>query len=91
MESDKMVRQANQIAQYFSAYPQARAEEGVLGHIKKFWEPRMRRQLIEYAGDGGEGLHELVLKAVAALRDETLDTSQAREPAAEQEIGRRAT
>ena len=71
MDSDKMVRQANQIAQYFSAYPQARAEEGVRGHIRKFWEPRMRTQLIEYHEGGGEGLHPLVSTAVAAIKAET--------------------
>jgi len=71
MDSDKMVRQANQIAQYFSAYPQARAEEGVRGHIRKFWEPRMRAQLIEYYESGGEGLHPLVRTAVAAIKAET--------------------
>ncbi|MES1941517.1 hypothetical protein T5B8_14825 [Salinisphaera sp. T5B8] len=91
MNNDKMVRQANQIAQYFSAYPQARAEEGVLGHIRKFWEPRLRRQLVAYVADGGNGLHALVHSAVNALRDETVSTAAAGEPAASQEIGRRAT
>lgn len=68
MDDDKMVRQANQIAAYFEAYPQARAEEGVLGHIRKFWEPRMRAQLLAYAAADGAGLHPLVSKAVADLR-----------------------
>ena len=91
MENDKMVRQANQIAQYFSVYPQARAQEGVHGHIRKFWEPRMRTQLIEYAAAGGDGLHALVHTAVDALRDEAPVGPKAGDPAAQQEVGRRAT
>lgn len=75
MDSDKMVRQANQIAQYFKVYPQARAEEGVRGHIRKFWEPRMRAQLIEYHDNGGEGLHPLVSTAVVAIKAETQTTA----------------
>lgn len=70
MDNEKMVRQANQIAGYFEVYPQARAEEGVRGHIRKFWEPRMRAQLIKYADAGGKGLHPLVQKAIADLKDE---------------------
>ena len=75
MDSDKMVRQANQIAQYFSVYPQARAEEGVRGHIRKFWEPRMRAQLIEHYDNGGDGFHPLVSTAVAAIKAETQTTA----------------
>lgn len=71
MDEHKMVRQANQIAEYFKAYPQERAEEGVRGHIRKFWEPRMRAQLIAFVGAGGEGLHPLVQTAVASIKAET--------------------
>ncbi|MDA3919357.1 MAG: formate dehydrogenase subunit delta [Salinisphaera sp.] len=68
MDSQKMVHQANQIAAYFEVYPQQRAEEEVETHIRKFWEPRIRTQLINYPGDG---LHPLVQKAVAALKNDT--------------------
>ncbi|MES1923673.1 formate dehydrogenase subunit delta [Salinisphaera sp. T31B1] len=76
MDDDKMVRQANQIADYFKVYPQQRAEEGVEGHIRKFWEPRMKAQLLAYAAAGGEGLHPLVLAAIDSIR-----SSQTGEPA----------
>lgn len=75
MDSDKMVRQANQIAEYFKVYPQARAEEGVHGHIRKFWAPRMRTQLIAYYDAGGEGLHPLVSTAVESLKTEAGSTA----------------
>ena len=54
---------ANQIALFFAAYPQQEAVAGVADHLKKFWEPRMRRQLAEYIAGGGAGLHALVLEA----------------------------
>ena len=58
---------ANQIALFFAGYPREEAIAGVADHLKKFWEPRMRRQMIQYADQGGAGLHELVREAVKRL------------------------
>jgi len=44
-ESAKLVRMANQIADYFRAYPDDVAREGVRNHLKSFWTPRMLREL----------------------------------------------
>jgi formate dehydrogenase subunit delta len=63
-----MVHKANQISLFFASYPQDEAVAGVADHLKKFWEPRMRRQLIEYIDDGGQGLHPLVAPAVALIK-----------------------
>jgi len=60
-----MIRMANQIAAFFEAYPRAEALEGVASHVKKFWDPRMRKQLDEYIAGGGEGLSPLVISALA--------------------------
>jgi len=62
-----MVHMANQIAQFFASYPHDEAVAGVTDHFKSFWEPRMRKQIIEYVGEGGQGLHELALEAVKRL------------------------
>jgi formate dehydrogenase subunit delta len=67
MEAHVMIHKANSIAQYFAAYPREEAVAGVAEHLRKFWEPRMRRQLLEYLDHGGAGLHELVLEAVKSL------------------------
>lgn len=67
MESEHMVHNANQIALYFASYPHDEAVAGVLDHIKKYWEKRMRREIIDYVAHGGAGLHELVLEAVKRL------------------------
>jgi formate dehydrogenase subunit delta len=63
----EVVRMANQIADYFAAYPEPEAIEGVAGHIAMFWEARQRRALDEIVGQGGAGLNELVM---AAMKDQ---------------------
>jgi formate dehydrogenase subunit delta len=68
MEPHVMVHKVNQIALYFSSYDHEEAVAGVADHLQKFWEPRMRRQIIAYVNDGGADLHELVPEAVALLK-----------------------
>jgi formate dehydrogenase subunit delta len=65
MENRDMIRMANQIAAFFEAYPHGEALEGIANHIKKFWDPRMRKQIIEYVEGGGEGLSPLVIAALS--------------------------
>lgn len=67
MNNEHMVHNANGIALYFAAYPREEAIVGVTDHIKKYWERRMRDQIIAYVAQGGAGLHELVLEAVKRL------------------------
>jgi formate dehydrogenase subunit delta len=68
MQAEHMVHNANGIAQYFASYPHDEAVAGVLDHIKKYWEKRMRAQIIDYVALGGAGLHELVLEAVKQMQ-----------------------
>ncbi len=68
MHSDPMIHRANQIALFFAGYPHDEAVAGVLDHLKKFWEPRMRKQIIAYLEHGGKGLHELAVEAVKQLQ-----------------------
>ena len=67
MDTGDMVHQANQIAQFFASYPAEEAIPGVADHFRKFWEPRMRKQLLAHVSSGGEGLHALVLAAARSL------------------------
>lgn len=74
MDASKLVRMANQIAQFFAgeAEPKA-AVAGVVGHLKRFWEPRMRKALFA-AFDAGQtqGMHELVQTALRSHRGDLL-------------------
>lgn len=65
MQNQDMIRMANQIAAYFEAYPKADALAGIAKHIKSFWDPRMRRQLDAYIGEGGSELSPLVVTAMS--------------------------
>ena len=67
MTPENMVHMANQIALFFNSYPREEAIAGVADHLKRFWEPRMRKQIVAYAAEGGAGLHELVREAVQRL------------------------
>jgi formate dehydrogenase subunit delta len=67
MRAELMVHNANQIALYFASFPREEAIAGVLDHIQKFWERRMKDQLIDYIAHGGAGLHELVIEAVKRM------------------------
>lgn len=62
-----MVHDVNQIAMFFASYPREEAVAGVADHLKKFWERRMRQQIIEYVAHGGAGLHDLVPEAVRQI------------------------
>lgn len=68
MSPEKMVQMANRIAAFFKSQPGGDAAEKVAGHINDFWDPRMRRQLLDYIASGGEGLDPLVLAARDFLR-----------------------
>lgn len=62
-----MIRNANQIALFFSTYSYKEGVAGVHEHLRLYWEPRMRTQIKKYVADGGNDLHALVLEAVNQL------------------------
>ena len=68
MKAEHMVHNANQIALFFAAYAREEAIAGIVDHLKKFWEHRMREQIIQYVTKGGTGLHELVVEAVKRIQ-----------------------
>ena len=67
MTPDRLVHMANQIAAFFRPSPHDEAVAGVAGHLRQFWEPRMRHQLRAHIAEGGAGLDPLVLEAAKTL------------------------
>ena len=67
MNRARLIHDANEIARYFAAYPREEAIDGIADHIRKFWDPRMRRELLAILGAGEEALHALVREAAARL------------------------
>ena len=62
---------ANDIGAFFDADPdKVEASKGVASHLKRFWDPRMRRQIVEHYNSGGGGLKDVTRAAVALLADE---------------------
>lgn len=70
MNNDNLVRMANRIGTFFEAMPErAQALEDIAMHIRKFWEPRMRRQILEHLDQrSGEGLSDIVIEALSRHR-----------------------
>ncbi|HEY5929127.1 MAG TPA: formate dehydrogenase subunit delta, partial [Burkholderiales bacterium] len=53
----------------FKADPDhAQAVDGITSHLRRFWEPRMRKEIVAYAESGGAGMSDLVREAVLKLR-----------------------
>jgi formate dehydrogenase subunit delta len=77
MDIHNLVKMANQIGQFFNSYPdhdEAVAE--VASHIRRFWEPRMRRAIIEHLNQGGDtGLLPLVTEALQHMQAQEPSTT----------------
>lgn len=69
MSPDKMIYMANQIATFFHSQPDGDMAEKVAGHLNDFWDPRMRRQLLDYVAQGGEGLDPVVIEAAKRVHE----------------------
>jgi formate dehydrogenase subunit delta len=68
MELHRLIKMANEIGGFFAQMPEREEALGAIaGHLRNFWEPRMRRELIEYAQRDGAELTELVRVAVLSL------------------------
>jgi formate dehydrogenase subunit delta len=74
MDGHKLVKMANQIAAAFGADPDRKvAVESTAGHLKRFWEPRMRREILAVLDRGGDhGMSPIVVEALQ-LHRKTLD------------------
>jgi formate dehydrogenase subunit delta len=66
MDVNNLVRMANQIGAFFDSMPdRQQAVTDVAGHLQRFWDPRMRQELLRYVElQGGAKLRPIVLEAV---------------------------
>lgn len=64
---DRLIVMANQIADFFAPYPAPRRAEGIRNHLRTYWDPRMRQDLIDYLASGGAGLKPGIADGVHLL------------------------
>jgi formate dehydrogenase subunit delta len=70
MNIERLVAMANDIGRYFAAEPdQSAGASGIADHLKRFWEPGMRRQIVAHLETGGEGLEPLAKRGIERLAD----------------------
>ncbi|HEV2780962.1 MAG TPA: formate dehydrogenase subunit delta [Actinophytocola sp.] len=62
------IRLANEIAIQFHHRPPDEAAAAIANHIRMFWDPRMRSELITRAETDTADLDPLVLRAVRLLK-----------------------
>jgi formate dehydrogenase subunit delta len=70
MNIDLLIKMANEIGDFFAGTTDKDgAARDVCAHIKRYWEPRMRAQMLAYYDErNGAGLSEIAKGAVALLK-----------------------
>ena len=68
MRIDRLVEMANDIGGFFDSDPdKAQAAAAIANHLRRFWDPRMRRQIVGHYREGGAGLKDVVRSAIGLL------------------------
>jgi formate dehydrogenase subunit delta len=69
MNIDLLIKMTNEIGEFFAGTgDQAEAAQAVANHLRRYWEPRMRAQMLSYYEQRqGAGLTDLARNAVALL------------------------
>jgi formate dehydrogenase subunit delta len=70
MDLDNLILMANRIGRFFEAQPDRdEALAGIAEHVRKFWEPRMRAQILASLDTGtGVELSDIVRAALMRHR-----------------------
>ena len=67
---DKLVRMANQIGDFFRPMPEQEGATGVATHLRRYWTPKMIRELLSAAAAGHAGLNSTAVSGLAKLKGE---------------------
>jgi formate dehydrogenase subunit delta len=62
------IRLINQVVVHFGYLPPEQAVSEVANHVRKFWDPRMRRRLFDLVDSRASDLEPVALAAAALLR-----------------------
>jgi formate dehydrogenase subunit delta len=66
MEIEKLIKMANQIGDFFEAYPDAElAKKDIANHLERFWNSVMIKSIVAHVKQQqGLGLHPRVVDAI---------------------------
>jgi formate dehydrogenase subunit delta len=62
------IRLINQVVVHFGYLPEDQAVTEVADHVRKFWDPRMKRRLFDLVDSKAGQLEPVALAAAALLR-----------------------
>lgn len=70
MDSQNLIKMANQIGQFFESMPnREEAEKDIATHLKRFWDPRMRRVIVaSLDSDEASAMSPIVREALTTHR-----------------------
>jgi formate dehydrogenase subunit delta len=68
MSPEKLAYMANQIGKFFAHQKHDQAVASIALHLRQFWDPRMRRDILAHCDDPEVHLDPLVREAVEHLR-----------------------
>ncbi len=68
MSPEKLAYMANQIGKFFAHQKHDQAVASIAGHVRQFWDPRMRREIMGHFDDPEVQLDPLVREALEQLR-----------------------
>jgi formate dehydrogenase subunit delta len=67
MKTEYLVKMANEIAAFYISESGAEAPKSIASHLTRFWDPRMRKAIVEHNRTGGAGLKDEVKQAINLL------------------------
>jgi formate dehydrogenase subunit delta len=67
MAAPSEIRLATEIAAQFKHVPTEEGAAAIVGHVRRFWDPRMRARLIDEVARASEDCDPLVVAAVEML------------------------
>lgn len=71
MNIDLLIKMANEISAFFAGESgPGQAPQEVASHMKKFWEKRMREQIVAHSKAGAAGLSDIAKSAVGILAED---------------------
>lgn len=67
MDAEHLVAMVNEIAAFFTGEEPGTAPQNVANHLRRYWDPRMRKQILEHVSHGGEGLSQVAKAGVELI------------------------